>query len=192
MPSTKARVRRSPEAAKVLFLKCAEELLVSQGLAAVQMRAVARSANVTDAAVAHHFRNRDGLLEALMNQVAAKVRGAIGAAAEAWTGEASTVLQLVSILDDLYSKGYAELAQALYSAGWRETGSPILNPVAETLIATNQKSNHRCRRHKARTRDAPHGSCALTDIWRGVSTKRWIEGATHTSRRAPEMVGAYD
>jgi AcrR family transcriptional regulator len=138
VPSTKARVRRSPEAAKALFLKCAEELLVSQGLAAVQMRAVARSANVTDAAVAHHFRNRDGLLEALMNQVAAKVRGAIGAAAEAWTGEASTVLQLVSILDDLYSKGYAELAQALYSAGWRETGSPILNPVAETLIATNQ------------------------------------------------------
>ncbi|MEO0591799.1 MAG: helix-turn-helix domain-containing protein, partial [Pseudomonadota bacterium] len=75
----KVRVRRPPEEAKQLFLNCAESLLVDEGLTGVQMRAVARRAGVTDAAIAHHFGNRDGLLSELIDHVVSRVRQAINA-----------------------------------------------------------------------------------------------------------------
>lgn len=120
-----------------------------------------------------------------MRHVAAKVRGAIGAAAEAWTGESSTVLKLVSILDDLYSRGYAELAQALYAAGWRESGSPILNPVAETLISTNQNPTVDADDIR-RVLATLHMDLALSPIY-GAAFQRSVGLKARPTRRAEHL-----
>ena len=135
--SLKPRVRRTPDDAKQTFLACAETLLVEAGLTAVQMRAVARLAHVTDAAIAHHFGNRDGLLKALMDHVVAKVRRAIRTITDRWTGAPDSFRRLIGDLDALYAQGYAELAQALTHSGWRDTGPPLLKPVVDILIKQN-------------------------------------------------------
>ncbi|MEM7460703.1 MAG: helix-turn-helix domain-containing protein [Pseudomonadota bacterium] len=136
--ASKPRIRRSPEDARRVFLTCAEAVLVSDGLSAVQMRAVARRAGVTDAALAHHFGNRDGLLSALMDHVVAKVRDAVTTIVDAWDGASSDIRTLIVELDRLYAQGYAELAQALTQSGWRDQGPPILKPVVDALIRQNQ------------------------------------------------------
>lgn len=138
MPKSAAvRIRRAPAVARALFLEQAEALLVADGVSAVQMRAVARRAEVTDAAVAHHFGNRDGLLAALMDHVLGKVRVAISEVAAAWSSESGGFKDLVYALDELYRRGYAELAHAVSLAGWRDQGKPILTPVVRELIARN-------------------------------------------------------
>ncbi len=138
MPQTlKPRVRRSPEDARQVFLACAEDILVEDGLAAVQMRAVARRADVTDAAIAHHFGNREGLLKALMDHVVTKVRRAIRAITDRWSATPDSFRDLLADLDTLYAQGYAELAHAMTHSGWRDTGPPLLKPVMDALIKQN-------------------------------------------------------
>lgn len=135
---SKVRVRRSPEEAKQLFLSCAESLLVDVGLSGVQMRAVARRAGVTDAAIAHHFGNRDGLLSELMDHVVARVRQAIYSLVTTWADSATEIGALIEDLDRLYREGYAELAHAVSQSGWRDQGPPILKPVVNALIRQNR------------------------------------------------------
>lgn len=139
--SEKTRTRRSPEDAKRLFLAGAETLLVRGGLSAVQMRAVARHAAVTDAAIAHHFGNRDGLLNALMDHVVAKVRHEISTLVTTWNGATAEIGVLIQELDHLYAQGYSELAHALTQSGWRDHGPPILKPVVDALIGHNENPN---------------------------------------------------
>ena len=139
MKSPKAsRTRRSPNEAKELFLACAETLLAEGGIAAVQMRAVARRCGVTDAAIAYHFRDRQGLINALMKHVLNKVRKAVYAIVESWVRTDSNISTLIEQLDRLYSQGYAELAIAASNLGWRDDGTPILKPVADVLINKNK------------------------------------------------------
>lgn len=135
---SKTRIRRSPEDAKQLFLNCAQGLLVEEGLSGVQMRAVARRAGVTDAAIAHHFGNREGLLNALMDHVVSRVRVAIRSIVAKWTDKNADISALIEDLDDLYRHGYAELAHAASQSGWRDKGAPILKPVIDVLIRQNQ------------------------------------------------------
>lgn len=159
-----ARIRRSPDAAKALFLEQAEALLVAEGLTAVQMRAVARRAAVTDAAVAHHFGNREGLLLALMDHVLAKVRAGIGEIAASWDGAPGGFKDLVYALDELYRRGYAELAHATALAGWRDHGKPILAPVVKQLIAHNKNPATRDQDIR-RVLAALHMDLALTPLF---------------------------
>ncbi|MEM9572842.1 MAG: helix-turn-helix domain-containing protein [Pseudomonadota bacterium] len=135
---SKTRIRRSPEDAKQLFLNCAQSLLVEEGLRGVQMRAVARRAGVTDAAIAHHFGNREGLLSALMEHVVSQVRDAIRSLVAKWTDRNADIGALIEDLDGLYRHGYAELAHAASQSGWRDKGAPILKPVIDVLIRQNQ------------------------------------------------------
>lgn len=135
---SKVRVRRPPEEAKQLFLSCAESLLVDEGLTGVQMRAVARRAGVTDAAIAHHFGNRDGLLRELMDHVVSRVRLAINALVTKWADSTTDIGALIEDLDGLYREGYAELAHAVSQSGWRDQGPPILKPVVDALIRQNR------------------------------------------------------
>ncbi|MEO1322636.1 MAG: helix-turn-helix domain-containing protein [Pseudomonadota bacterium] len=176
-----ARIRRSPETAKALFLEKAEVLLMADGLAAVQMRAVARQAGVTDAAVAHHFGNRAGLLSALMDHVLTKVRAAIGEIAAAWSGDPDHFKELVYALDALYRRGYAELAHAVSLAGWRDQGEPILAPVARQLIACNANSTTRDRDIK-RVLAALHMDLALSPLF-GEAFQRSV-GLRQADRKA--------
>ncbi len=137
----KTRIRRSPEQAKELFLNCAERLLVEEGLSGVQMRAVARRAGVTDAAVSHHFGNRAGLLNELMEHVVSQVRLAISSLVIEWKNTKADIGALVVALDRLYRQGYAELAHAASQSGWRDDGAPILKPVIDALIGQSKNAN---------------------------------------------------
>ncbi len=134
------RRRRTPQAARADILAAAERLLAEAGIEAVQVRAVARLAGMTDAGVSHHFGDRQGLLQALIEDAGARLRAATDAIVADWlAGEVPAgdvdVEQLLRALALPYRRGYAELAVALHAAGWRDRGDPIFGRVAEVLHA---------------------------------------------------------
>ncbi|QNQ10858.1 TetR/AcrR family transcriptional regulator [Sphingomonas alpina] len=129
------RARRAPEVARAHILAAAETLLAQGGVDAVQMRAVARLAGITDAGVAHHFVDRHGLLTALIAYGGDKLRAMIDATVTDWLESEPDIGVLLAKLAGLYRQGYSGLAVALHAAGWRETGSPVLEKVVEALHA---------------------------------------------------------
>lgn len=133
----KKRIRRNPEEARTHVIQCAEKILIDGGPLAVQMRSVAREAGITDAGVAYHFTNREGLLKALMDHGANKVRLAVERIVENWLVEAADISDLISELGHMYSNGYAKLALQVQGSGWQERGAPLLEPVVEALWASN-------------------------------------------------------
>ncbi|MEP3244696.1 MAG: TetR/AcrR family transcriptional regulator [Sneathiella sp.] len=134
----KKRIRRSPEDARAHVIQCAEKILIDGGPLAIQMRSVAREAGITDAGIAYHFTNREGLLTALMDHGSSKVRLAIDRIVEAWLAGGTDISGLISELGQMYGSGYAKLALQVQGSGWQETGEPLLRPVVEALWASNQ------------------------------------------------------
>ncbi|MFD6195137.1 TetR/AcrR family transcriptional regulator [Mycobacteriaceae bacterium NPDC060252] len=137
------RTRRRPDEAKSLILKAAEELLVEAGPHAVEVRAVATRVGMTDAGVTHHFKNRDGLLVALLHHGGTRIRDAVANATHDWVSRGAQVSELVDCIADVYEDGYGELAIALHAAGWRDDGAGLLNPVVDTLHAARKPSHGR-------------------------------------------------
>lgn len=136
MPTTKVRKRRTPEAARANILAVAEQLLAEGGIEAVQVRAVARKAGMTDAGVTHHFRDREGLLTALIDDAGRRMRSTINTNIEEWLAAGDVdVGRLLMALAKLYRKGYAELGVALHAAGWRDRGEPIFGKVVDVIHA---------------------------------------------------------
>jgi AcrR family transcriptional regulator len=136
MPTTKIRRRRTPEAARAHILAVAEQLLAESGIEAVQVRAVARKAGMTDAGVTHHFRDREGLLTALIDDAGRRMRSTINTNVEEWLAGGDVNLgQLLLALARLYRKGYAELGVALHAAGWRDRGEPIFGKIVDVIHA---------------------------------------------------------
>jgi AcrR family transcriptional regulator len=136
MPTTKVRQRRTPEAARANILAVAEQLLAESGIEAVQVRAVARKAGMTDAGVTHHFRDREGLLTALIDDAGHRMRSTINTNIEEWLAAGDVDLRrLLMALARLYRKGYAELGVALHAAGWRDRGVPIFGKVVDVIHA---------------------------------------------------------
>jgi AcrR family transcriptional regulator len=129
------RARRAPEVARAHILAAAETLLAQGGVDAVQMRAVARLAGITDAGVAHHFVDRHGLLTALIAYGGDKLRAMIDTTVRDWLENEPDIGALLANLAGLYRRGYSALAVALHAAGWREAGSPVLEKVVEALHA---------------------------------------------------------
>ncbi|MFC4375368.1 TetR/AcrR family transcriptional regulator [Nocardia halotolerans] len=132
---TTSRVRRSPEEAQRLILDAAERLLASGGVAAVQVRSVAASVGMTDAGLGHHFGTRDRLLEALLRHGGAKITSGLQEVVESSLVQSADLCRFVDTLAAFYRQGYGELAIALHAAGWRDSGSGMLNPVVEALHA---------------------------------------------------------
>ena len=133
MPTTRVRQRRTPEVARAIILAAAEQLLADGGVEAVQVRAVARKAGITDAGVTHHFRDRQGLLTALMDDVSRRMRSTIDTVIEEWLAGDVDVGRLLRALAKPYRKGYAELAVTLHAAGWRDRGEPIFGKVVDVI-----------------------------------------------------------
>ncbi len=106
----------------------------------VQVRSVARAAGLTDAGVSHHFGSRAGLLEALLNHGAAKLRAAIADRVEKWQEDEPDLVRLVESLSLVYAAGYPRLALELHAAGWRDKGAPLLEPVVEALLDAHPKA----------------------------------------------------
>jgi len=126
-----------------LILKAAEELLVEGGPRAVEVRAVADRVGMTDAGVAHHFKNREGLLLALLKHGGGRIRVAVEQATADWVRRGARVSELVDCIADVYEDGYGELAIALHAAGWRDSGGGLLEPVVEALHAARRPSHGR-------------------------------------------------
>ncbi len=129
------RQRRSPEEARRSILEAAEDLLLDGGPRAVTVRAVAKHVGVTDMGVNHHFGSRDGLLEALLEQTAARLRTEIAALTSTWIREGARLGPLIDLLSSFYEAGYTQLAVALHEAGWRDRGAALLGPVVDALHA---------------------------------------------------------
>ena len=130
-----ARRRRSPEEATAAILEAATALLTEGGVAAVEIRAVARRVGMTDAGVSHHVGNRRQLLEALLADGGRRLRRRIDEVLASWldaSGDAD-LGPLVDSLAEVYQLGYAELAVALHAAGWRHDGIGLLEPVVGAL-----------------------------------------------------------
>ncbi len=132
------RVRRTPKEARALIIASAEKVLLREGVQAVQVRAVAREAGMTDAGITHHFGSREGLLKALLDDGAGKTRDAIRRTVANWVEEGPDIRRLVETLHDLYRSGYAALALQLYNSGWKDTGRPLLEPAVAPLMALNE------------------------------------------------------
>ncbi|MFC4909616.1 TetR/AcrR family transcriptional regulator [Actinomadura gamaensis] len=139
---TGPRVRRGPDEARRVILEAAEELLLRGGVAAVQVRAVAARAGMTDAGVNHHFGGRDGLLQALLRHGGRKLRAGVGELLDSWLDGPPDLAKLVETLAAFYRSGYGELAAALHAAGWRDEGSGMLTPVVEALHALRPDAAH--------------------------------------------------
>lgn len=133
MPAIPSRQRRSSELARATILAAAEQLLVEGGVNAVQVRAVARRVNMTDAGVTHHFGDLQGLLTALIEDAGQRARSAIDKVVEEWLAGDVDVERLLRALATPYRKGYAELGVALHAAGWRDRGEPVFGKVVQAI-----------------------------------------------------------
>ncbi|MEL6186543.1 MAG: TetR family transcriptional regulator [Myxococcota bacterium] len=179
-----SRRRRSPEEARAEILAAAEALLREGGVAAVQVRAVAARVGMTDAGVNHHFRGRAELLEALLRHGGRRLRAAVEETVESWLGEEEDLQRFIAALGDIYRSGYAELALSLHSAGWRDSGSGLLEPVVLVL--------HQGRRSPGALEDtrlavaALHQALALEPVF-GAAFRR-SAGLTSGSADDPEPI----
>jgi AcrR family transcriptional regulator len=135
MPATQTRQQRNSELARARILAAAEELLVEGGVHAVQVRAVARQADMTDAGVTHHFGDLQGLLTALIEDAGQRARLMIDKVVEEWLAGEVDIERLLRALATPYRKGYAELGVALHAAGWRDRGAPVLGKVVQAIHA---------------------------------------------------------
>jgi AcrR family transcriptional regulator len=151
------RIRRTADEAKNLILQSAENLLVKNGPLAVQVRAVAREAGLTDAGITHHFGSRDGLLLALMENGSAKVREAVNNVVDKWLQTGPDIASLVKAISNLYVNGYAALALHLYGTGWEDRGTVLLEPAVECLFET--------RRNKDVTKEDIRIGLASLHLW---------------------------
>lgn len=118
-----------------MILDAAELLLADGGVAAVQVRAVAARVGMTDAGITHHFASREGLLEALLRHGGRKIRSGVEQLLQSWLQRDADLGELIAELAAFYGQGYGELSVALHTAGWRDEGSGMLDPVVGALHA---------------------------------------------------------
>lgn len=143
--ATRRRRRLSAEAAKRRILEAAEKRLIEGGPDAVRVQSLARDLGLTDAAIHHHFGDREGLLEALLHFGGRRLREGVGAAIAASPTKELDVRALIDgLLTVLEGSGYSWLALWLWASGWRDRGSGLFDDVADAID----------RRRRPRTRGA--------------------------------------
>lgn len=141
------RRRRTVEDAKSEILAVAQRLLREGGPDAVRVQAVARELGLSDAAVHYHFGSRDALMEALLRDVARRMKRELRDAIDTWDAERFDVGSLVTLLDETYrGRGYGRLAGWMNLMGWRSKGSGMFRTHAEAI--------HAARLDRARQSDA--------------------------------------
>ena len=133
------RARKRPEEAQRMILTAAHELLLEGGLHAVTVRSVAERIGMTDMGINHHFGSRDGLLRSLLEHLAARFRKELATFTAEWLRDGAHLGSLVELLGSFYKAGYAQLAVAMHDAGFRDRGTPVLEPVVEALHAARRR-----------------------------------------------------
>lgn len=117
-PLKQQRTRRTPEEARTRILEAAEAHLAKGGPDAVRVQPLATELGITDAAIYHHFGNREGLLDALARFGARRLRTSMEEVVAGHEARASDIAALVELAVDAFeSRGYSRLILWLADAG---------------------------------------------------------------------------
>jgi len=112
------RTRRSPEEARRMILEAAEKRLAVGGPDAVRVQHLAADLGITDAAIYHHFKNREGLLDALARFGARNLRNAMEDVIARFDGDREDIDAVAALaLETFERRGYARLVLWLSMAG---------------------------------------------------------------------------
>lgn len=137
------RKRLSPEAAQQKILMRAEHYLIIGGPDAVRVQVVADDLGITDAAIHYHFKNRKGLMTALLKEAGRKLKAEIQKVIGDVAPGSNALRDVAVSLTELYQqKKYAHLAIWLASEGWESEGEGLFDPLVEHFCGTttNAKS----------------------------------------------------
>jgi AcrR family transcriptional regulator len=144
-----SRSRRTAPEARRQILEVAEKHLAERGADGVRVQTVAGELGVVPGTVLHHFGSRDGLLDALMEYGAEKLRERVKdlvAAAE------PDLVRLSTELFELYeSRGYAALYASLPDElrGTEQPDKPVFEPLLKQLYKTRCLTTRRQRTRAA-------------------------------------------
>ena len=128
------RIRRSPDAARALILDAAERRLIADGPSGVRVQLVANDVGISDAAVHYHFRNRDGLVDALLRRAGGQLRAELTAAMRGLDLSALDVRELSRALRHTFEeRRYARLTAWLSLGGWHPNRSGMLNELVDSI-----------------------------------------------------------
>jgi AcrR family transcriptional regulator len=129
------RVRRTPSEARLRILEAAEACLATGGPEAVRVQRIASDLGITDAAIYHHFGNREGLLDALSRFGARRLRESVEQILAGWGDEGLPIPALVDALVDTFERRrYAKLILWLADAGIEaDRGSGMFDAVAQAF-----------------------------------------------------------
>ena len=148
MTKPKPRVRRSRDEARRAILEAAEKRLREGGPEAVRLQHIAADLGITDAAIHHHFGNRQGLLQALLRFAGGRMRDALAGILDDWDGEPEGLGRVAEMLADTYAvRGYSRLAFWLAEGGWESSGKALFDPLVDAV--------HRARLQAARDDGGP-------------------------------------
>ncbi len=135
------RKRLSPEAARQNILARAEHYLIVGGPDAVRVQVVADDLGITDAAIHYHFKNRKGLMTALLKEAGRKLQNEIADIASSMTSSADTVTEVAAKLTELYQgRKFGRLATWLAAEGWESEGQGLFDPIVKKLCEETQNA----------------------------------------------------
>jgi AcrR family transcriptional regulator len=131
------RTRRTPEDARRRILEAAEKRLAAGGPEAVRIQHVAADLGLTDAAIYHHFGNREGLMDALSRFGARRLRTATEEMVAGWGDGEPDIEALVELAVDTFERrGYSNLILWLSAQGLSsDRGAGMFDAIARTFEA---------------------------------------------------------
>lgn len=130
------RKRLRPETARQNILARAEHYLIIGGPDAVRVQVVADDLGITDAAIHYHFKNRKGLMTALLKEAGRKLQSEIADIANSMVSSADMLTELAVKLTELYQgRKFGRLATWLAAEGWESEGKGLFDPIVEKLCA---------------------------------------------------------
>ncbi len=132
--SLQIRKRLSHDESRAAAVAAARDLLTSQGVAAVTLKAVAARIGRTHANLLHHFGSVAGLHAALASDIALSVAGTItGSIGRMRRGEARLRDVVEEMFDAFIEQGAGELIAWVVLTRQREALEPIVEAIAQVI-----------------------------------------------------------
>ena len=128
------RKRLSPDESRAAAVAAARDLLTSEGVAAVTLKAVAARIGRTHANLLHHFGSVAGLHQALAADIAVSVAESItGSIGRMRRGEARLRDVVEGMFDAFIEQGAGELIAWVVLTRQREALEPIVEAIAQVI-----------------------------------------------------------
>ena len=128
------RKRLPPDESRAAAVAAARDLLTSEGVAAVTLKAVAARIGRTHATLLHHFGSVAGLHAALAGDIAVSVAGSItGSIGRMRRGEARLRDVIEEMFDAFLEQGAGELIAWVVLTRQREALEPIVAAIAQVV-----------------------------------------------------------